>query len=193
MRCLVSCGSTSFPWLVFFFGALLWGSLIHKHAGRWIWQGSLEWIYCVEYVQNEFKKTHEFSLFFNFLSQDSMYLTIKYLCALKKGAMTTLMYSTYLSIGLIYEKLRAWIFIRFFDEFQKLLQNLLFQLLTLKQNVLRSQIHSLHTYEENDDQPRCDEASTFEYRLESNYCIWFKRTWKQGFDFKYILNWGDHS
>ena len=26
MRCVVSCGSTSFLWLVFFFGALLWGS-----------------------------------------------------------------------------------------------------------------------------------------------------------------------
>ena len=32
-------GSTSFPWLVFFFGALLWGSMIHKHTGRWMWQG----------------------------------------------------------------------------------------------------------------------------------------------------------
>ena len=40
MRCVVSCGSTSFPWLVFFFGALLWGSMIHKHTGRWMWQGS---------------------------------------------------------------------------------------------------------------------------------------------------------
>ena len=30
MRCVVSCGSTSFPWLVFFFGALLWVSMIHK-------------------------------------------------------------------------------------------------------------------------------------------------------------------
>ena len=40
MKCVVSCGSTSFPWLVFFFGALLWGSMIHKHAGRWMWQGS---------------------------------------------------------------------------------------------------------------------------------------------------------
>ena len=33
MRCVVSCGSTSLPWLVFFFGALLWGSMIHKHTG----------------------------------------------------------------------------------------------------------------------------------------------------------------
>ena len=40
MRCVVSCGRTSFPWLVFLFGALLWGSMIHKHTGRWIWQGS---------------------------------------------------------------------------------------------------------------------------------------------------------
>ena len=32
--CVVSCGSTSFPWLVFFFGALLWGSMIHTHTGR---------------------------------------------------------------------------------------------------------------------------------------------------------------
>ena len=40
MRCVVSCCSTSFPWLVFFFGALLWGSVIHKHTGRWMWQGS---------------------------------------------------------------------------------------------------------------------------------------------------------
>ena len=29
VRCVVSCGSTS-PWLVFFFGALLWRSMIHK-------------------------------------------------------------------------------------------------------------------------------------------------------------------
>ena len=36
----VSCGSTSFPWLVFLFGALLWGSMIHKHTRRWMWQGS---------------------------------------------------------------------------------------------------------------------------------------------------------
>ena len=34
------CGSTSFPWLVFFFGAPLWGSMIHKHTGRWMWQRS---------------------------------------------------------------------------------------------------------------------------------------------------------
>ena len=40
MRCVVFCGNTSFPWLVFFFGALLWGYMIHKHAGRWMWQGS---------------------------------------------------------------------------------------------------------------------------------------------------------
>ena len=32
MRCVVSCRSTSFPWLVFFFGTLLWGSMM--------WQGS---------------------------------------------------------------------------------------------------------------------------------------------------------
>ena len=32
--------SISFPWLVFFFGALLWGSMIHKHTGRWMWQWS---------------------------------------------------------------------------------------------------------------------------------------------------------
>ena len=40
---IVSCSSTSFPWLVFFIfflGALLWGSMIHKHTGRWVWQGS---------------------------------------------------------------------------------------------------------------------------------------------------------
>ena len=40
MRCVVSCGSTSFQWLVFFFRALLRGSMIHKHTGRWMWQGS---------------------------------------------------------------------------------------------------------------------------------------------------------
>ena len=39
-RPVVSCSSTSFKWLVFFFGALLWGSMIHKHAGRCVWQGS---------------------------------------------------------------------------------------------------------------------------------------------------------
>ena len=40
MRCVVSCGSTSFPWLVFFFAILLWGSMVHKRTGRWMWQGS---------------------------------------------------------------------------------------------------------------------------------------------------------
>ena len=40
MRFIVTCGSTSFPWPVFFSGALLWGSMIHKHIGRWMWQGS---------------------------------------------------------------------------------------------------------------------------------------------------------
>ena len=40
MRCIVFCGSTSFPWLVFFFGAVLWGSMIHKHTGRWMLRGS---------------------------------------------------------------------------------------------------------------------------------------------------------
>ena len=40
MRCVASCGSTSFLWLVFFFGALLWGFMIHKHTGRQMWQGS---------------------------------------------------------------------------------------------------------------------------------------------------------
>ena len=40
MRCVVSCESTPFPWLVFFFGALLRGSMIHKHRGRWMWQGN---------------------------------------------------------------------------------------------------------------------------------------------------------
>ena len=45
MRCVVSCGSTSFPWLVFFFGALLWGSMIHKHTGRWMWEGSASVIF----------------------------------------------------------------------------------------------------------------------------------------------------
>ena len=32
--------STSFLWFAFFFGALLWGSVIYKHACRWMWQGS---------------------------------------------------------------------------------------------------------------------------------------------------------
>ena len=36
MRCVVSCSNTSFPWLIFYFAALLWGSMIHKHTGRWI-------------------------------------------------------------------------------------------------------------------------------------------------------------
>ena len=36
MRCIVSCSSTSSPWLLFFLAALLWGSMIHKHTGRWI-------------------------------------------------------------------------------------------------------------------------------------------------------------
>ena len=39
MRCVVSCGSTSFPWLEFFFGALLWGSMIRRDAvGRTDWK-----------------------------------------------------------------------------------------------------------------------------------------------------------
>ena len=41
MRCMVSCGSTSFPWLVFFFGDLLRGSMIYKHTFRWTLQGHL--------------------------------------------------------------------------------------------------------------------------------------------------------
>ena len=45
MRCLVSCGSTSFPWLVLFFGALLWGPMIHRHTGRWMRQGSASVVY----------------------------------------------------------------------------------------------------------------------------------------------------
>ena len=40
MRCVESCFSTSFPWLVFFFRVLLWGSMVHKQTGRWIWQES---------------------------------------------------------------------------------------------------------------------------------------------------------
>ena len=40
VRSVVSCSSTSFPWLVFFFAAPLWGSMIHKRTGRWMWRGS---------------------------------------------------------------------------------------------------------------------------------------------------------
>ena len=40
----MSWGSTSFLWLVFFFGALLWGSIIHKHTGRWMWQRSASFV-----------------------------------------------------------------------------------------------------------------------------------------------------
>ena len=40
MRCVVSFSNTSLPWLVVFFAALLWVSMIHKHRGRWMWQGS---------------------------------------------------------------------------------------------------------------------------------------------------------
>ena len=32
--------SILFQWLIFFFVALLWGSMIHKYAGRWMWHGS---------------------------------------------------------------------------------------------------------------------------------------------------------
>ena len=46
VRCEVSCGSTSFPWLVFSFGALLWGSMIQKHRGRLMWQGSVSVVFC---------------------------------------------------------------------------------------------------------------------------------------------------
>ena len=50
MRCEVSYSSTSSPWLLFFFAALLWGSTIHKHTGRWIWQGSASVPrYCLNY------------------------------------------------------------------------------------------------------------------------------------------------
>ena len=41
MRRVISCGGTSFSWLVFFFGALLWGSMIYKHRGRRMWLGSV--------------------------------------------------------------------------------------------------------------------------------------------------------
>ena len=34
MRCLVPCSSTSFPWFIFSFAALLWESLIHKCTGK---------------------------------------------------------------------------------------------------------------------------------------------------------------
>ena len=40
MECVVSCSSTSFPWHVFFFAALLWRSIFYKHTVRWMWQGS---------------------------------------------------------------------------------------------------------------------------------------------------------
>ena len=36
MRCVVSCSNTSFPWLEFFFAALLRGSMVHKHTGSWM-------------------------------------------------------------------------------------------------------------------------------------------------------------
>ena len=42
----VSCGGTSFPWIVFFSGALLWGSMIHKRTGRWMWQGNASVVSC---------------------------------------------------------------------------------------------------------------------------------------------------
>ena len=45
MRCIVSCGSTSFLWLVFLFAALLWGSTIHEHTERWMWHGSASVVY----------------------------------------------------------------------------------------------------------------------------------------------------
>ena len=64
MRCVVSCGGTSFPWLVFLFGALLWGSMIHKHTERWIWQGrtsDVSWNWEKYYVlyQSTETKTNE--------------------------------------------------------------------------------------------------------------------------------------
>ena len=40
MRCVVTCGSTSVPLLAFFMATLLWRFMIHKHTGRWMWQGS---------------------------------------------------------------------------------------------------------------------------------------------------------
>ena len=38
-RRIISYSSTSFPCLIFFFATLPWGSMIHKHTGRWISQG----------------------------------------------------------------------------------------------------------------------------------------------------------
>ena len=38
MRYAVFCGIILFPWLVFFFTAQQWGSMIQKHTGRWMWQ-----------------------------------------------------------------------------------------------------------------------------------------------------------
>ena len=52
MRCVVSCDSTSFPWLVFFFKTLLWGSMIHKHTGRWMWQGSASVVFSTQSAEN---------------------------------------------------------------------------------------------------------------------------------------------
>ena len=48
MRCIVSFGSTSFPWLIFS-AALLWGSMIHKHTWRWMWQGSARVVSCLSF------------------------------------------------------------------------------------------------------------------------------------------------
>ena len=42
---MVSCGSTPFPWLVFIFVALLWGPMIYRRTGRWMWKGSASVIF----------------------------------------------------------------------------------------------------------------------------------------------------
>ena len=50
MRCVVSCGNTSFPWPVFFLGALRRGSMIHKHTRRRMWQGSASVVFWVLFL-----------------------------------------------------------------------------------------------------------------------------------------------
>ena len=38
---LAAYDSTSFPWLVFFFAALLWRPMVRTHTARWMWQESV--------------------------------------------------------------------------------------------------------------------------------------------------------
>ena len=87
MRCVVSCGSTSCAWLVFFYGALVWGSIIHKHTGRWMWQGSAWLSYSKTSVSVSVSQWMVGYLIDNHVKDDHYYLMTVY-TGLRRGAGT---------------------------------------------------------------------------------------------------------